>query len=85
MDIERIERRCLQKRKRGSPADKAREILEESPYHPLRRLTCSYSQGVLTVVGCLPSFHLKQLAQTALRDLDGVTRIENQIEVRPKC
>lgn len=37
--------------------------------------------GQLTLGGCIPSFYLKQLAQEALRSLEGVRRIENRIEV----
>jgi hypothetical protein len=29
----------------------------------------------------LPSFYLKQVLQTLLRDLDGVTRIANRVDV----
>lgn len=45
------------------------------------QVTFSYSQGVLTLDGRLPSFYLKQVLQTVLRDLDGVTRIDNQVNV----
>jgi hypothetical protein len=36
---------------------------------------------VLTLCGCLPSFYLKQILQTLLRDLEGVERIENLVHV----
>jgi hypothetical protein len=45
------------------------------------QVTFSYSQGILTLEGRLPSFYLKQVLQTVLRDLDGVTRIDNQVDV----
>ncbi len=64
-----------------SPADSAQGILQESPYYSLRQLECRFDDGVLTVCGRVPSFYLKQLAQTALRDVNGVTRIDNRIEV----
>lgn len=35
----------------------------------------------LVVRGRVPSFYLKQLVQTVLRDLDGVRWIDNQVEV----
>jgi hypothetical protein len=36
---------------------------------------------VLTVRGRVPSFYLKQMLQTLLKDLDGVRWIDNQVEV----
>ena len=43
------------------------------------RIECS--QGVLSVQGRLPSYYLKQLLQTVLRDVPGVERINNQVSV----
>jgi hypothetical protein len=37
--------------------------------------------GVLTVAGTIPSFYLKQLVQSVLRTLTGVSRIDNQVQV----
>lgn len=37
--------------------------------------------GTIVLHGRLPSYYLKQLLQTALRDLDGVVEIDNQVEV----
>jgi len=45
------------------------------------QVTFSYAQGVLTLEGRLKSFYLKQMLQTLLRDLDGVTRIVNRVDV----
>ena len=36
---------------------------------------------VLIIRGNVPSFYLKQLLQTALLDLDGICRIDNQVAV----
>jgi hypothetical protein len=35
----------------------------------------------LTVRGSVPTFYLKQLLQSLLKDIDGVGRIDNQVEV----
>jgi osmotically-inducible protein OsmY len=64
-----------------SPADIASRLLWDSWYHPVRRVKCTYHDGVLTMEGRLPSFHLKQVAQTVVQGIDGVVRIENRIEV----
>ena len=50
--------------------------------HMLRRcINCWYQDGVLTLQGRVPSFYLKQVAQTLLRELDGVDRIDNRVDV----
>ena len=71
----------MQTQENGSPAKTAQRILGESPYHELRRLKCQYRGGVLTVAGRLSSFFLRQVAQTAVQDLDGVSEIDYRIEV----
>ncbi len=54
---------------------------QRSSYRALRDVGCTYHDGVLTLRGCLSSFYLKQVAQTLVRDLPSVERIDNQIEV----
>lgn len=59
-----------------------RRIAEKCTYaFCFNQVTFSYSQGVLTLEGRLPSFYLKQVLQTLLRDLDGVKRINNRVDV----
>lgn len=52
----------------------------------LRRLEASFQfielDETLIVRGDVPSFYLKQMIQTVLRDLEGVRRVDNQVEVR---
>lgn len=65
-------------------AQAARKRLRRSPYPPLQRLSCECDdRGFLFLRGRLPSFYLKQLAQQAVLDLQGVTQIVNQTEVVP--
>jgi osmotically-inducible protein OsmY len=40
-----------------------------------------YEEGVLTLNGRLSSFYQKQLAQESVRNLDGIRRVVNRIEV----
>ena len=54
-------------------------MLRGSPHLQLRNVKCELREEVLILRGVVPSFHLKQLAQTLLKDLD--IEIENQIEV----
>jgi hypothetical protein len=46
-----------------------------------KRISFEFCDGVLTAKGTLPSFYLKQVLQTVLRDLPGVVRIENRVVV----
>jgi hypothetical protein len=38
-------------------------------------------EDVLVVRGAVPSFYLKQVLQTVLKDVDGVRQIDNQVTV----
>jgi osmotically-inducible protein OsmY len=53
------------------------------PYLALKNISCEYREGVLTLRGCLPSYYLKQVAQTAVAHIDGVGTIINLIDVVP--
>ena len=55
--------------------------LQHSPYRAIRRVSCRFEEGVLTLVGQVPTFHHKQLAQTAVAGLRGVHHVDNQVEV----
>ncbi|MCE9556411.1 MAG: BON domain-containing protein [Planctomycetes bacterium] len=57
-------------------------ILRKSSYLALRRLSCEYHDGVLTIRGRVSTFHLKQVAQSLLGKLAGISRIHNLVEVR---
>jgi hypothetical protein len=62
-------------------AETARATLRRSAYFELRDLSCDFSGGVLTLTGRVPSYHLKQLAQTAVAELPGVVEIDNHVVV----
>ena len=57
--------------------------LAESGYFscPSRQIECEYHHGVLTLRGRVPSFYLKQVAQTVLKNTVGIERIDNQVDV----
>jgi hypothetical protein len=65
----------------ASIKDLAERFLHSNPYLALRNISCDYLGGVLSLRGCLPSYYLKQLAQEAVADLDGIDHIDNQIQV----
>ena len=66
----------------SSPGDRARQIISTSTYPEVRRLSAVFGDGVLTLTGQLPSFYMKQIVLSAVRDIAGVERIEHHIDVR---
>jgi osmotically-inducible protein OsmY len=62
-------------------AELAEGLLRHRPYRALHEVCCAYREGVLTLRGYLPSYYLKQVAQAAVAGIEGVQRIDNQIEV----
>jgi CheY-like chemotaxis protein len=66
-----------------SVTEAAERLLRRNSYLALKNVVCEFHDGVLTLRGCLPSYHLKQVALAAVSQLEGVQRIENQIEVVP--
>lgn len=62
-------------------ADQVLTVLERSPHVPHRKLRFEASQGHVTLRGVVRSYYQKQMAQEALRELEGVEHIENQLEV----
>ena len=69
-------------------SDRVVEDLErrfrQSTYCPIRNLKCDFHEGVLTIRGRLPSYYLKQVAQTIARNVDGVEEVVNRVEVETK-
>jgi osmotically-inducible protein OsmY len=59
----------------------AERCLRNNPYLALKNVSCDLLGGVLVLRGCLPTYYLKQIAQQAVASLEGVERVDNQIEV----
>lgn len=62
-------------------ASKLLELFRTSPYLPLRRLRCNLVHGQVVLRGSVPTFYLKQLAQTMAQKNSGNAEIVDQIEV----
>jgi osmotically-inducible protein OsmY len=62
-------------------AEIAQQVLRHSSYYELRDIACDFSGGILTLRGCVPSYHLKQLAQASVIDVPGVVEVHNRVEV----
>jgi hypothetical protein len=61
----------------------AHDLVARHPHFRGRATNFAYEclEGELVVRGCVPTYHLKQLLQTALTQLDGVRRIDNRVDV----
>jgi hypothetical protein len=69
-------------RQRKAIESQAHAELRNSAYAPVRRVSCEYHEGVLTLRGRVPSYFLKQVAQTAiLHGLEGMVLVNNRVEV----
>jgi hypothetical protein len=61
--------------------EEARKLLQDSPYRELWEVSCEFREGALTLRGRVPSFFLKQVAQTIVFVMERVDRINNRLEV----
>jgi osmotically-inducible protein OsmY len=55
--------------------------LERNPYLSRRNLRFENNQGRVILRGVVDSYYQKQMAQEALRHVEGVHEISNQLEV----
>lgn len=59
----------------------AESRLRGSSHLFLRHVRCGYDQGRLQLEGKVPSFYLKQLAQSLVQGVQGVERVDNRLTV----
>jgi hypothetical protein len=55
-----------------------------SGYRPVALLDCEVIQGVVVPSGVVPSFYMKQIAQTVILRLESVNGLENRVEVQQR-
>ena len=55
--------------------------LRRSPYPGVRTVSCECEQGVVFLRGWVHCYYYKQLAQEAVRGVEGIAQIMNEIEV----
>ena len=59
-----------------------RDRIERSPYaFYFNRVMWRLERRHLILNGCVPTFYMKQILQTTLRDIDGVKQIVNDVNV----
>jgi osmotically-inducible protein OsmY len=61
--------------------DKIHEALVSNPHVPSRAVRVEATDGRVVLKGSVRSFFQKQMAQEAIRRVDGVESIENLLEV----
>jgi CheY-like chemotaxis protein len=62
-------------------ATEIEQNLRSTGYKPLREVEVSVSAGIVYLVGRVPSYHLKQIAQVTIKSLPGIHRIHNGLQV----
>jgi osmotically-inducible protein OsmY len=62
-------------------ATRISSIIREHPHLKRRNLRFETQEGRVVLRGTVGTYYQKQMAQEALRRLEGVERIENQLEV----
>jgi osmotically-inducible protein OsmY len=61
----------------------ARRQLSRQGYRALTNVACRFRRGTLVLFGEAPTYFQKQIAQEAIRNLEGVKRVMNLITVTP--
>lgn len=56
--------------------------LANSPYRSLSTLKCHCANGKLTLSGRVPTFYLRQMAWKTVEDIEGISELEDCIDVR---
>ena len=59
----------------------AERCLVATGYPILRQVRCEYDEGFLKLRGCVPSYFLKQMAQSAVSACVGLGRVKNELLV----
>ena len=65
----------------GDLAAAARARVASSTYRGVRSVSCECHNGVLVLRGWVSSFHQKQMAQEAVRNLPGIREVVNFVQV----
>lgn len=59
----------------------AQNCLRASGYRALAKISCEYHEGVLILRGNVPTFYMKQVAQTQVKEMAGVQQVDNRLSV----
>lgn len=62
-----------------------RRQLLGSPFAAIKHLRCDFHAGVATLRGRVPTFYTRQIAQTLVRNIDGVVELDDRVTVCGAC
>lgn len=68
-------------KERLAVSSEAQSRLRMSAYRALHFVSCEFHEGVLSLRGRVPSYYLKQVAQTLICQVEGVGQVNNRLEV----
>ncbi|MCA9070282.1 MAG: BON domain-containing protein, partial [Planctomycetaceae bacterium] len=74
----------VQERKSNQPTRVTTEMAARfaaTGYTDLQQICGETKDHVMVLTGTVPSYYLKQVAQTVARNMEGVTHVENRLEV----
>lgn len=57
------------------------DAMQRTCYQPLRKIDLSFEGETVVLLGVVPTYFLKQLAQVVVMSVSGVERIDNQLRV----
>jgi osmotically-inducible protein OsmY len=58
-----------------------RDRIQQSPYLPIRQLTCEFREGVAILRGTVPTYFTRQVAITLALSVDSVEVLDDRIQV----
>ncbi len=61
--------------------DRVQDAIDHNPYLAKKNLRCEAKEGHVVLRGTVRSYFHKQMAQESVRKVDGITSIENCLEV----
>lgn len=76
-----VQLRNVQQRAVDAKVDRIRKAMIERGNHGLRRVGVHVDGALIRLTGRVSSYHLKQLATAVVLSLDGVERLENDLQV----
>ena len=59
------------------------KMLDEPTHPALSKVTCQRHNSQVTLLGEVPTFYLKQLAQETATRIRGISTVENKVQVIP--
>ncbi len=65
----------------GDRGEEVAKALRENNVRFSRCVTCEYHEGVVILRGIVPSYYLKQIAQTVASKVPAIEQVDNRIEV----